>query len=160
PDGHTLAGVEKGQVVVWQITGGPARKLGPVDDQQMVYLSFSPDARQVFGAAGGVVSAWSLDGGVRELYRGDEPALVARRPANLRAAGGGRGTIWIIDPASGGRRVFLGHKSPLHWMDASKDGRVLLSDSKDHEVRLWQVATGTSEVLPLSHCYRDYLSPD
>jgi WD40 repeat protein len=161
PDGHTLAAIEDGQLVVWDTAGGAARRLGPIDDQQFVYLSFAPDMQRVFAAAGGVVQTWHLaSGGARELYRGDEPALMARPAGNLIAAGGERGTIWIFDPVSGERRIFSGHKSAIRWLESSSDGRVILSHSKDREVRLWQVATGTSEVLPLVHCQRPMLAPD
>ncbi|MFF2392275.1 WD40 repeat domain-containing protein [Nocardia sp. NPDC058114] len=68
------------------------------------------------------------------------------------AAGGGDGTVRILDLAHGAPRTrsWTGHTQGVNDLAYSRDGRLLASAGADMTVRIWDVAAGTMRGQPLT----------
>ena len=134
-----------GTARTWRAEGVPARVLrghrGPVRTAE-----FAADGMVVTGGADGTIRIWDPGTSV-ELVR----APKARGPSapRRRVVSPDRSTTAVADGdvvrrrTPSGEQVLEGHKDTVNSVAFSPDGRLLVSAGRDHDVIVWDVATGT-----------------
>jgi eukaryotic-like serine/threonine-protein kinase len=160
PDGKSLvAGVALGAgddpggaVRFWDATTGQERGSSFGHKYAVVGVRFAPDGKTL-------VSASAKQGQFRELFAWDvlpeqewttvhkaaEWASTAALAPDGRtlALGGRKGTLTLLDPATGQERAILrGHTKSIASLAFTPDGKTLASGADDQTVRLWAVADG------------------
>jgi WD40 repeat protein len=134
-----------GTARTWRAEGDEARVLrghrGPVRK-----AAFASDGSVVTGGADGTIRIWDPGTSI-ELVR----APNARGPsAPRRRAVSPVGSVTAIADGdvvrlrtASGEKVLQGHKDAVNSVAFSPDGRLLVSAGRDHDVIIWDVATGT-----------------
>ncbi|HET9894564.1 MAG TPA: WD40 repeat domain-containing protein [Streptosporangiaceae bacterium] len=146
-DGRVLSGSYDGQMLAWDLSDNSSRRVGAHDRWCLAVAAPRRPGPLVSGSDDGVVRVWNADGpevphprkvrmGVRALVVGGGTAYASFDRAILR-----------LDLASATHRPSLtGHRSHIDALAISSDGR-LVSGSADKDIRLWDVASGSSRVL-------------
>ena len=133
-----------GTARTWSAEGVPARELighrGPVRKAE-----FSADGTVVTGGADGTIRVWDPGTGI-ELVRAPNlrgPTAPRRRAVSPDGTASARidGDLVRLRTASG-EKVLEGHKDVVNSVAFSPDGRLLVSAGRDHDVIVWDVATG------------------
>ena len=154
-DGKLLATTGYDQTVrVWEFDTGQEIKVfnGPAPIKHVV---FSPDGRFIAAAVlNGTALVWELQSGkiVQTLRgRGDRDIFSVEYSPDGRyiltsgfdfsGGTGGSARIWV---ASSGQVVFtlVGHKAGLFSATFSRDGKYIVTGSKDNTARVWEAGTG------------------
>ena len=91
---------------------------------------------------------WSLpEGALMRLGKGDVRDVVWS-PDGTRLAVGTSPGIWLYDARTGAEvSLITGHSFRVNAVAFSPDGLTLASGSRDHTVRLWDVATGQEKSI-------------
>lgn len=163
PDGNTLAaGNFDGTVTLWDLGVGMPPETLATGSEMVNAIAFSPDGRWLAAAdSRSRILLWTTaDRRLRERLEGHaSPANVLAFASDGRhlASGGEDRTVRLWDLDRPGRSIiYRGHPDVILALAFSPDGRWLASSSlRDHEVRLWNTATGESrdgfEMPPSSH---------
>ncbi|MGE3779321.1 MAG: WD40 repeat domain-containing protein, partial [Pirellulaceae bacterium] len=174
PDGTRLVtGDKEGHISTWEPRGGHER-MWARHDQFAVAVAFSGDGKSlVSGSYDGTARVWDLATGkevacidhrggactnASEVAGGDDSGqviAVAISPDSQLLATGSRGQngrsyTARVRPLAGGSETVLPHTDNVNAVAFSPDGKRLATGSRDHQVRIWDIATGT-EVLRLPH---------
>jgi WD40 repeat protein len=134
PDGITLAAGDwnKSQVELWNMsTEKPVRALGTGWNEGWVssFHDFMGNSSVSFSADGRTVAS-------------------AGRTAGII----GRGTIRVLDVASGRERLSLkGHKAEVWSVAFARDGKTLVSGSDDHTIKFWDPVSGDQRLTLRGH---------
>ena len=147
PDGRAVTGSYDGQMLVWDLSSKTSRRVGTHDGWCLAVAVPRQPGPLVSGSNDRLVRLWSPDGpevprarkvrmGIRALVTGHGTAYASFDRAILR-----------LDLATGTQRPTLkGHRSHIDALVISRAGR-LVSGSADKDIRLWDVASGTSKAL-------------
>ena len=147
PDGRVLSGSYDGQMLVWDLSGPSSRRAGAHDGWCLAVATPRRGGPLVSGSNDGVVRVWNADG--PEVPRARKVRM------GIRALVVGAGTAYAsfdrsivrLDLASATPRPSLtGHRGHIDALAISSRGMVV-SGSADKDIRLWDVASGTSKVL-------------
>ncbi|HYX70703.1 MAG TPA: WD40 repeat domain-containing protein, partial [Terriglobales bacterium] len=160
-DGRRLAsGSLSGEVRLWDAaTGKMLSALNPPDkeavggDSAKIGLALSPDGHwlaaqdgymvvQVWDTASGRL-AFTLEGGTPESNNRTGVSSLAFSPDSrwLAQASGGKATVKLWDLSTGRKRAL---PATAIWAVAfSPDGRRVATGGYDHQVKIWNAATGT-----------------
>jgi WD40 repeat protein/serine/threonine protein kinase len=134
PDGRTLAAGDwnKGQIELWDMnTQQPIRAVGTTWNEG--WASSFPDY------LGNSSVAFSPDG--QTLAHAGRTAAVI-----------GRGTVELLDVASGRERLTLqGHKGEVWSVAFNPDGKTLASGGEDRTIKLWDPVTGDQRLTLRGH---------
>jgi len=176
-DGSLLAASDyNGNVAVWSLREG-TQQTAIKNGIAILSVAFSPDGRWIAGvgepygsstetqkrctvwkvADGSVVQAWHLPEAARAVVFTPDGKDVVTAADN-------DGGIVFLNPATVGvDRKLVGHTKLISGLVFSGDGRMLVSSSWDHFIRIWDVASGTSRELPggkYEEIYSVAISPD
>ena len=150
PDGFSLVtGSTDGTAAVWKSADGGRRVLLAGHRDAAVEVSFSTDGREVLTAsADGTARIWD-PGTARELAPSHQsaptkPAVTARAPDGTVASLRGN-VVRLVGPS--GERELRGHTAAVNSVAFSPDGSILVTSSRDHDARIWSLATGKSTLL-------------
>lgn len=144
------AGLNRGEVGLWDLSGEPKRtRLSAVDVQAalVMTLAFSPDSQRLAGTFmdSTLVHLWQVRDGARvELGRhaGFIRQLVYSSDGRQLISADGDKFIKVWDlEARKEMGALLGHRAGIVGLDLSPDGRTVVSSSLDRTVRLWHLAT-------------------
>jgi WD40 repeat protein/serine/threonine protein kinase len=105
----------------------------------LTYLGFTPDGRSAICGSESKVSRWAI--------RRSEDIDKNDSPSSLK---GGGTAVWDIKPARLFEEVFL-RGGTVMCMVMSPDGRYLITGGANGDVRLWDPATGVSELEFIGH---------
>ena len=152
PDGSRILSCGM-QVKLWNATTGKlVRTLGTLSEGAYNAVAFSPDGRTFASGMLGEVKIWDAKTGnlIRQLATGDifTLAVAFSHQGRYLISGGdaktvGTGEVKLWDVASGRLvKTFGPHGDGIASVAFSGDDSLILSGSKDHFVRLWDVATG------------------
>ncbi len=182
PDGKRIAvrDVEMTAMVYDVETGKELLTLGrPEVPTMYVYIAYSPDDKRIATATmDGLVNVWDAMSGRALLSWAASPTIRSfafDRPLGTRLiTGHNDGTIKVWDISSaltqgaGSATVpllftLVGHASSIWGVEASPDGKQLVSASYDSTARIWDITdNGTSEWLTIADgaCCNAIYSPD
>jgi len=111
-------------------------------------LAWLPDGRLVSGAYEGLVGIWDPKTGKEQVLprvHSQEVQAVAVSPDGARiATGDGEGTIVLWDAQGRPLRRLRGHRNAIFGLAFDPSGQRLLSTSYDNDLRLWDLASGTT----------------
>lgn len=153
PDGKWLATAAKDNVIrLWETAGGKQVKEFAGHTGAVNALKFSPDgARLASGGADKSLRIWDTVGG-QQVAQADAPgevsALAWLLGGKLVASAGGDALIrlWTLPDQPGAAftppKELNGHSQPVVSLEASSDGKQLLSGSRDGSVRQWAGDSG------------------
>jgi WD40 repeat protein len=164
PGGRTLASCSLDETVrLWDL--GPEAKLhatlewhkGPIDsiawaDEKTLACSGGDDKQ---GGENWRVSFWDVSGATsRELrsFNGGTPMAISPNGKNLASAWAVDVQLWGLsstEPAKGA--TLHGHSGTITSLAFSPDNKSLVSISKDHTVRLWDVAANDERAVADEH---------
>ncbi len=164
PDGRWLVGVQRTNLVAWEVGAWTPRVLAGGCQTGGSLLAFSADSRFVVFGNRNVSSLDELDGNLPTTFAVDlqHPGPTRPLPAvpagdGLRAlcfspdgrwlaAGTSEGGIGIVDFATG-RPVtnWVAHPRYLYGLAFSPDGRTLASSGSDQVIRLWKTGSWAPE---------------
>ena len=142
PDGKTLAsGSNDNSIKLWSVDGGREIKTLTGHTNWVWGLAFSPDGKTLAsGSLDNTIKLWSVETGqeIRTLI----------------------GRVVVAEAPVEGEKT---HEKGVQSVAFSPDGKTLASGSRDHTVRLWDVASGRELHTLLSHTnwvYSVAFSPD
>ena len=133
-----------GTARTWRAEGDEARVLrghrGPVRKAE-----FAADGSVVTGGADGTIRIWDPGTSIELLRAPNAPGPSAPRrravsPDGSATAVADGDVVRLRTPA--GEKVLEGHKDTVNSVAFSPDGRRLVSAGRDHDVIVWDVATG------------------
>jgi len=158
PDGKTIATIDHpdNRMRVWNLgTGTATATISPDPGEVFARVVFGPDSRTI--ATGnyrhGVSQVWNVDTGqATTVLTGRTTGVRAFSPdGKTLATAGNDGDVddhqaQLRDVASGTITATLtGHGGVVTSAAFSPDGKTLATSSFDHQVRLWDVASGQPE---------------
>ncbi|MDI3285003.1 protein kinase [Polyangium sp. 15x6] len=150
PDGHTLAFVGAGSLVLYDADTGSERRFEG-EAQETEAIAFSPDGALVAtGDRKGDVRLWDVSTGQSKRLEGHTAMVrgLVFLPDGSRFVSAGKDrAVRIWDVRTGEARVLKGHEGTIYTLALSPDGKHLLTGSADQTARLWDVASGTSRVF-------------
>lgn len=119
PDGRTIAtGSEDHQVRLWDIAFGKMRAVLSGHRQEIYSLAFTPDGSRVISGSGDRSAIiWNVETG-----KIDKQLFIEEPPRHTKPG----------DP----------HDAGVTSVAVSADGKFLVAGSLDHNVRIWDIATG------------------
>lgn len=142
PDGRWLASLtDEGHVHLVHVPTSQSRRWPSPSIRQ---YAFSPDSRRLAlsGPDGPVL--WEFEEGRQRTLPGVIGAAIGFSPdgASL-AVEGERGTVRLLDTATGKRRLEISrHEGRVTTLAFSPDGRTLVTGGEDRQIRLWLTSTG------------------
>lgn len=142
PDGRWLASFsDEGFLHLVHIPSGQTRKLPQRSVQSWL---FSPDSRSLAVSGPEGPFLWEFENGRQRSLPGIIGASLAfSADGSALAVEGERGTIRVVDPASGRRRWELArHAGRVTALAFSPDGRTLVSGGEDRLLRFWMLPSG------------------
>ncbi len=144
-----------GRFVVTAGRDGTARTWGVEDAHQYAFLpgspaplggaAYRPDGREVVTAGNDGVARFWDPATEADLLRvsgqgPSRPALSARSPDGRTTATAAGDDVELVGPD--GRRRLVGHSDVVNSVAFSPDGSMLVTASRDHDARLWDVRSG------------------
>jgi WD40 repeat protein len=147
PDGRVLSGSYDGQVLMWDLAAKTSRRVGAHAGWCVAVAAPRRQGPLVSGSEDGIVRVWNPDGpevprakkvrvGIRALVVGAGTAYASYDRAILR-----------LDLSTARPMPHLaGHRGHINALAIAPGGR-LVSGSADKDIRLWDVASGTSTPL-------------
>jgi WD40 repeat protein len=147
PDGRALSGSYDGQMLIWDLSGKSSRRAGAHTGWCLAVAAPRRPGPLISGSDDGLVRVWNADG--PEVPRATKVRM------GIRALAVNAGTAYAaydraivrLDLATATERPSLaGHRGHIDALAISSSGR-LVSGSADKNIRLWDVASGTSKVL-------------
>jgi WD40 repeat protein len=143
PAGALVTASADGTARTWRRNGRPAHVLLG-HSGAVTRAAFLSRALVVTAGADGTVRLW--DPGTRiELVPSDGPGPT---PPHERAAARAGGSVAAADGTvvrlgvAGKEMILRGHKDLVNAVDFSPDGKLLVTAGRDHDVIVWDVATG------------------
>ncbi len=136
-----------GTARTWRANGAQARELlghrGPVRKAE-----FASRNRVVTGGVDGEIRTWDPGTAIALVpspgARLDPPRLTAVAADGFARATADGHVVRLL--TSSGNQVLEGHEDDVNAVSFSSDGRLLVSAGSDHDVIVWDVATGTEAV--------------
>jgi len=154
PDGETLtSGNRDEHITLWSMADGEQIRTlsgGSSLVADGTSLAWLPDGRLVSGGYKGQIRIWDPETGEEQLLpriHTDQVPAVAVSPDGKRiATGSGGKTIILWGAATSGRllRQLRGHRNLVLDLTFDPSGQRLLSAGRDNDLRLWDVASGTT----------------
>jgi WD40 repeat protein len=151
PDGRfALSGSEDKTVRLWDVTTGKEICTFTGHDTAVYAVAFSPDGRfALSGGADGTLKLWDVAAlrevrerrSVPDYLKGVTQVGLLGQLANLVGVEAAQQQIPRIGIPSA-LRTFTGHEKSVTSVAFSPDGRHILSGSRDHTLKLWDVETG------------------
>ena len=162
PDGRTLASCgDDGTIRIWEAETGRERVVLNGDDEPLNCLEWAPDGRTMAAAGvGRTIHLWDV---ARRYERVALESVDARIITALSFSTDGRSlasagvggdviTIWDVDSRRERTRLRAHHGwCHISSIAFSPDGRLLASAGLDQDVRLWDVALGTTLAVLRGH---------
>ncbi len=149
PDVMTLvSGSEDHSADLWSVASGEHLHLFADAQDAVRCVAFSPDGETIAAAFGGSVHLWNVPTGrLLCTLRGDQGTSLAAcfSPDGLALATGGTSTtidLWNV--AAEEVQSTLSARAAVVSMAYFRDGRTLVSGSRDGAVTLWDVETSTA----------------
>ena len=163
PDGTRIAtaGTDK-RTMIWDTLGNHIATLEALDGDDVLYVSFSPDGSKIVTAGDDIYAKlWSDDGKLIRSLEIDENARFAisvfataefspdgkylLTASNDRLNKNHRARLWDMD----GNQLmeFSGHKDWLNSAYFSSDGKMIITSSRDHTVRVFSITGETNKIL-------------
>ena len=166
PNGTTLASIGgRGIVHLWDITSGRHKTtlIGARVYDWISSIAFSPDGKTLAGGSGWRIWLWDVEKRylktVLKAFTGSGVSgggitTVAFSPdGRFLASGSGHGDrkvqIWYGGQTH--KATLTGHQEGITSIAFSPDSRTLASGSRDHTIRLWDVATGSHKMTLTGH---------
>ena len=116
-------------------------------------VAISRDGQRIVSGGDNTIRIWNAKNGlqIHRLDERDQVLAVASSDFSQQVVSGtDTGVGWIRDVAlSYSRKELAGHKSALKSVATSDDGRLIVTGSADHTVRLWDGRSGRSLGRPL-----------
>lgn len=141
--------VPPAEIHIYDRAGALLRKLGPVHEQEVVCVAFSPDASlAALGDANGTVRLWDVTKG--ERIGGDwgahsalaDLAFLPGRRALLTVGGDGVIKIWDLAKRQQPERTWAGQSRQVLAIVFNADGKRVVTLARDRTLRLWETETG------------------
>lgn len=143
PDGHTLAGVEKEQLVVWTLSDAHARVLGKVPS--LAVLRFSPDGKAVLVTEGTLLRRWDLAGQPPQtLFTAPQELTALAVSGGAVALGGAEGALWVSASPGAKFETHPALGSPIKWLEISGARERVLASDADGQFELLSFAPGAA----------------
>lgn len=149
-DGQLAAGV-RGAVELWDVSKGErTAELRIADKSEIAQVGFSPDGRIVSGStAAGELYSWTVASsselprarGARFVYSPNGGSIAAATGQSVIVTSA-KSTQGNAEGVHGHERVLEGPTDSPRPLLFSPDGATLLTGSRDHTVRFWDLATG------------------
>ena len=118
-----------------------------------IAMEFSPDGKRLLLTTQAGLTLWDIDGHrIAWDAAGAEQGHLAFGPDGRLVATGGVERVIVVRDADDGTVRFRmsGHRSRLHGLAFSPDGRTLASADSEGSVKFWNVATG-QELFDINH---------
>jgi WD40 repeat protein len=157
PDGNFVATASTDNTgAVWRAEGGARVVVLAGDDDAVRSVVFSPNGRTVLsGSDSGAARLW--DAGTQEdlvRVRSDPPPAPSIRAQSRDGVVATASGDVVELSGRGAPQILKGHHAAVTSVAFSPDGARLLTASRDHDARLWNVETGA-----LIHTLRKHLGP-
>ena len=159
-DSLLAAGLRGGEVHLWRLDTGTlevfSSDLPEGPDLVVTSVAFSPDGSMLAAGFGdsqrGVLKTWDLGTGASASWSwstGYVLAVAFSPDGNTLAAAQSSlaNTIELLDLETKDIRTLSGHRGHISEMAFSRDGTTLVSGASDGTVRVWNLETGSSEVI-------------
>jgi WD40 repeat protein len=151
PDGRRVAtGGDDGRVVVFGAAGNRLHEFS--QGAAVTSIEFASSDTLVSGGKDGSVAVWNVASGARRSLIGHSGAVgdIAVSRGYLLATASDDRTAHVYDLRTGRAepiRTIQGHLQPVNVAAFSPDGRVLLTASRDGDVRTWKTKNWEGDVL-------------
>jgi WD40 repeat protein len=153
PDGKVLASGgrakdEKGELLLWDVTGGKQVRSLLGHPSAVSALAFSPDGKLLgTGCDDGIARLWQVETGqsLRQMlaHKFQITSVAFSGDGKTLATGSTDWGVRLWQVTTGKLlRELVGHQSGVHAVAFSPDGKVLASGSDHARVRLWDPSTG------------------
>jgi WD40 repeat protein len=146
PNGHSVVSAGLDRCLLWDASSRDAGSIVLGKATAVTSVTWRPGANELAcGTFDGKVQTYGAQAG--ELIRTLSGALrtvsaLAYGSGAMLASGGGDGTVWLWDPATGKLvNRFVAHRAAITSLAFSRDGVSLISGSDDRTVRLWNTTT-------------------
>ncbi|XP_022249946.1 apoptotic protease-activating factor 1-like isoform X1 [Limulus polyphemus] len=155
PDGSQIATASSDSIILWKSFCGTRLKTFNHSCHSVISCQFSKYETHLISAAGRFI--WKWDIGIQKLLRRYNnlrshyyTTCCVLSPDEQYIAAGTSECAVVIWSVNSGQVVvsFKGHSEPVQTVDYSRDGRMLLSASKDGTVMVWDTSKtfGTSMI--------------